>query len=67
MKIAMIFSQVESNNVYCQLHNSAQDVLSFFFYRILNPGKHRKVQEGREQEVSHCQANVNITGNQLLS
>ena len=53
MKIALIFNQVESNNVYCQLLNSDQDVLSFF-YRTLNPGKHRKVQEG-EQEVSHCQ------------
>ena len=62
MEIALIFSQVESNNVYCELLNSALDVLSFF-YRILNPGKHRKVREG-EQEVSHCQANVNITGNQ---
>ena len=61
MKIALIFSQVESNNVYCQLLNSAEDVLSFF-YRTLNPGKHR-VQEG-EKEVSHCQANVNITSNQ---
>ena len=61
MKIALIFSQVESNNVYCQLLNSAEDVLSFF-YRTLNPGEHR-VQEG-EKEVSHCQANVNITSNQ---
>ena len=62
MKIALIFSQVESNNGYCQLLNSAEDVLSFF-YRTLNPGEHIKVQEG-EKEVSHCQANVNITGNQ---
>ena len=63
MKIALIFSQVESNNVYWQLRNSAQDVLSFF-YRSLNPGKHmRKVQEGK-LEVSLYQANVNITGNQ---
>ena len=62
MKIALIFSQVESNKVYCQVLNSAEDVLSFFFYRTLNPGKHR-VQEG-EKEVSHCRANVNITGNQ---
>ena len=61
MKIALIFSQVESNNVYYELLNSAEDVLSFF-YRTLNPGKHR-VQEG-EKEVSHCQANVNITSNQ---
>ena len=30
MKIAPIFNQVEWNNVYCQLLNSAEDVLSFF-------------------------------------
>ena len=46
MKIALIFSQVESNNVYCQLLNSAEDVLSFF----LQDSQTRKTQSTRRRK-----------------
>ena len=51
MKIALIFSQVESNNVYCQLLNSAEDVLSFFFTGLSTPENTEKYKKEKKRLV----------------
>ena len=48
MNSALIFTQVESDNVYCQLPNSADDVLSFF----LQDSQPRKTQKSTRRRTT---------------